>query len=179
MTGHDAPAIPTAHLAALRHIVATLARSPIDWALTGSTSFALQGVPVAVGDIDVQTDAVGAYASQQLEVRNLPEDRAGPRADPQPFRGVQAALRPLWQTRCNRLCSPLTAGKQHGKVSTTGGATAVVFGGWQAPAQRIKNVLGRFLGRCCLSCSVSQPSPVNHAYENQRAYRVINRSNAA
>lgn len=36
------------------------------WALTGSTSFALQGVPVVPGDIDVQTDERGAYVIQDL-----------------------------------------------------------------------------------------------------------------
>lgn len=61
LLGRGAPTIPTTHLNALRRIVATLSKSPIDWALTGSTSFALQGVPITVGDIDVQTDAVGAY----------------------------------------------------------------------------------------------------------------------
>lgn len=55
-------ALPEAHSAALRALVAGLLDAPIDWALTGSTSFALQGVPVAPNDIDVQTDAAGAYA---------------------------------------------------------------------------------------------------------------------
>ncbi|MDY6818993.1 MAG: hypothetical protein SVG88_10065 [Halobacteriales archaeon] len=31
----------------------------VDWALTGSTSFALQGVPIDPGDIDVQTGVAG------------------------------------------------------------------------------------------------------------------------
>lgn len=33
----------------------------LDWALTGSTSFALQGVPVQPNDVDVQTTESGAY----------------------------------------------------------------------------------------------------------------------
>lgn len=35
--------------------------TPVDWALTGSTSFALQGAPVEPNDIDVQTTERGAY----------------------------------------------------------------------------------------------------------------------
>jgi aminoglycoside-2''-adenylyltransferase len=50
------------HLAALRELEARLRGSGVRWALTGSTSFALQGVPVEAHDIDVQTDAAGAYA---------------------------------------------------------------------------------------------------------------------
>jgi len=34
----------------------------VSWALTGSASFALQGVPVEPEDVDVQTTAAGAYA---------------------------------------------------------------------------------------------------------------------
>lgn len=47
------------HLAALRVIVERA--GGLNWALTGSMSFALQGVPVTVGDIDIQTDEAGAY----------------------------------------------------------------------------------------------------------------------
>ncbi|HST89021.1 MAG TPA: hypothetical protein VLJ14_11635 [Ktedonobacterales bacterium] len=50
------------HLAALCEIEARLRGDGVRWAPTGSTSFALQGVPVEAHDIDVQTDAAGAYA---------------------------------------------------------------------------------------------------------------------
>ncbi len=42
---------------------ALLARVPpeVVWAVTGSTSFALQGLAVPVNDIDIQTDAAGVY----------------------------------------------------------------------------------------------------------------------
>ena len=36
------------------------------WAVTGSPGFALQGVPVEVHDIDIQTDEPGAYAIERL-----------------------------------------------------------------------------------------------------------------
>ncbi|GAB7014364.1 nucleotidyltransferase domain-containing protein [Halolamina salina] len=47
-----------------RNAIETLAPAVDDvpWALTGSASFALQGVPVEPDDIDVQTTAAGAYA---------------------------------------------------------------------------------------------------------------------
>lgn len=51
-----------AHVGALRVLVERLAGEPILWALTGSMSFALQGLPVEPHDIDIQTDAQGAYA---------------------------------------------------------------------------------------------------------------------
>jgi hypothetical protein len=37
----------------------------VSWALTGSASFALQGVPVEPDDVDVQTTAAGAYAIEE------------------------------------------------------------------------------------------------------------------
>lgn len=48
-----------------RAAIGTLATELDDdepWALTGSASFALQGVPVEPNDIDVQTTEAGAYA---------------------------------------------------------------------------------------------------------------------
>jgi hypothetical protein len=40
--------------------------TPINWAVTASCSLALQGVPVAVHDIDVRTTAADAYALEAL-----------------------------------------------------------------------------------------------------------------
>ncbi len=55
MTGLDSP-----HADA---VVALADELPYDlpWALTGSASFALQGVSLAPEDVDVQTSAAGAY----------------------------------------------------------------------------------------------------------------------
>lgn len=51
---------------AIRETVLTLCRrlaeTDVDWALTGSTSFVLQGVPLEPNDVDVQTTETGAYA---------------------------------------------------------------------------------------------------------------------
>lgn len=55
------PKIEETHLAALRELHVGLCNSDVRWALTGSAGFALQGVPVAIHDLDVQTDAAGAY----------------------------------------------------------------------------------------------------------------------
>jgi hypothetical protein len=55
------PKIEDIHLAALRELYMGLKNSAVRWALTGSAGFALQGVPVAIHDLDVQTDADGAY----------------------------------------------------------------------------------------------------------------------
>ncbi|WP_435118242.1 nucleotidyltransferase domain-containing protein [Halolamina sp. C58] len=50
-----------------RDAIETLAArlDEVPWALTGSASFALQGVPVEPDDIDVQTTAAGAYAIEE------------------------------------------------------------------------------------------------------------------
>ncbi|MEA3408702.1 MAG: hypothetical protein U9R48_11620 [Chloroflexota bacterium] len=49
------------HLTALQTLCARLEDGRVTWALTGSLGMALQGVPVAVHDIDIQTDRDGAY----------------------------------------------------------------------------------------------------------------------
>jgi hypothetical protein len=55
------PKLDEIHLAALRELQVGLSTSTVRWVLTGSAGFALQGVPVVVQDLDVQTDAAGAY----------------------------------------------------------------------------------------------------------------------
>lgn len=50
----------------LRKIWTRLHWSRINWALTGSLSFALQGLPVNPNDIDIQTDEAGAYEIEHL-----------------------------------------------------------------------------------------------------------------
>ena len=51
-----------AYLGVVETLSTTLENYPVVWALTGSTSFALQGVPVTPNDVDVQTTEDGAYA---------------------------------------------------------------------------------------------------------------------
>jgi acetyl esterase/lipase len=65
MRGHlgcgPQPAVDPAYLAVLAQLVWRLSDGGLRWALTGSLSHALQGLPIAVHDIDVQTDAASAY----------------------------------------------------------------------------------------------------------------------
>jgi len=49
------------YLKVLRKINAQLNNTSVNWAVTGSLGFALQGVPVEPNDIDIQTDKRGAY----------------------------------------------------------------------------------------------------------------------
>ena len=48
------------HFKVLEKIMNRLEDKPIIWVLTGSLGMALQGVPVQVHDIDIQTDKEGA-----------------------------------------------------------------------------------------------------------------------
>ena len=57
--------IAARYLNALRVIARRLEGQAIDWAVTGSCGFALQGLDVAVHDIDLQTDGPGAYAIER------------------------------------------------------------------------------------------------------------------
>ena len=54
-----------AYLGVVETLSTTLEGYPVAWALTGSTSFALQGVPVTPNDVDVQTTEEGAYAIEE------------------------------------------------------------------------------------------------------------------
>ena len=56
--------LPESHLAALRVICRLLAGVPA-WAVTGSTALAAQGAPVQPHDVDLQSDAAGAYVIQE------------------------------------------------------------------------------------------------------------------
>jgi hypothetical protein len=57
--------LPVAYLSALRILVGYLPLNEINWALTGSTAHALQGVPVEPHDIDVQTDEAGTWKAAE------------------------------------------------------------------------------------------------------------------
>lgn len=53
-------------LEALQVLYTRLQGTPITWAITGSLGMALQGMPLVVQDIDLQSDRDGAYAIQML-----------------------------------------------------------------------------------------------------------------
>jgi hypothetical protein len=50
-----------AFLKVLRKINTRLNNTSVNWVITGSFGFALQGLPVEPNDIDIQTDKEGAY----------------------------------------------------------------------------------------------------------------------
>ncbi|MCD6524108.1 MAG: hypothetical protein J7K48_03820 [Thermococcus sp.] len=54
------------HLQVLRKLYERLKDSNVNWVVTGSLGFALQGVPVEPHDIDIQTDKEGAYEIERL-----------------------------------------------------------------------------------------------------------------
>ncbi len=54
------------HLEVLRKIHTRLEQAGVDWVVTGSVGFALQGVPVSPDDLDIQTDEAGAYEIERL-----------------------------------------------------------------------------------------------------------------
>lgn len=58
--------IPDEHLNVLQKLYSEIKGKGINWVLTGSTSFCLQGVPVSPNDIDIQTDEDGAYEIAEL-----------------------------------------------------------------------------------------------------------------
>ena len=67
MSQRDAEVMINPHyVGVLRRIHARLQNAPICWVITGSLGLAVQGLDVAVHDIDLQTDQQGAYAIERL-----------------------------------------------------------------------------------------------------------------
>jgi hypothetical protein len=73
--------IPVQYLQVLKKIVVCLKDISINWVVTGSVGMALQGMPLEVHDIDLQTDKDGAYEIERLfaesvvnPVRNIESD---------------------------------------------------------------------------------------------------------
>ena len=58
--------IPQTHLKVLRKLYERLKDSNVNWVVTGSLGFGLQGVSVEPHDIDIQTDKEGAYEIERL-----------------------------------------------------------------------------------------------------------------
>lgn len=53
--------LPARFAEVLKFIAVTLNAAGINWVVTGSTAFALRGIPLEPNDIDIQTDREGAY----------------------------------------------------------------------------------------------------------------------
>ena len=58
--------IPDEHLNVLRKLYEGINERDINWVVTGSVSFCIQGVPVTPNDIDIQTDEEGAYKIAEI-----------------------------------------------------------------------------------------------------------------
>ena len=59
------------HVRTLKTIHNRLRKIETIWAITGSLSFALQGTELEANDIDLQTDASGAYDIQKVFAENI------------------------------------------------------------------------------------------------------------
>ncbi|MEF8798198.1 MAG: hypothetical protein V5A79_02120, partial [Candidatus Bipolaricaulota bacterium] len=58
--------LPDEHLNVLKKLYNKIHDRDINWVVTGSVSFCLQGVPLSPNDIDIQTDEDGAYKIEDL-----------------------------------------------------------------------------------------------------------------
>jgi hypothetical protein len=65
--------IDSNYLGVVRYLTDRLETTSIDWALTGSTSHALQGIPITPNDIDVQTSECGAFLIEDRFSENVRE----------------------------------------------------------------------------------------------------------
>ncbi len=59
------------HVCALKTIHNRLRKIETIWAITGSFGFALQGLELEVNDIDLHTDAAGAYEIEKVFAENI------------------------------------------------------------------------------------------------------------
>ena len=57
--------IERAFVAVLSKVYHELQGNKVNWAVTGSLNFALQGLPITPHDIDIQTDEAGAYETER------------------------------------------------------------------------------------------------------------------
>lgn len=67
----EAKMVGERHLLVLNQLYQRLKNTDIIWAVTGSTSFALQGLPVVPNDIDLQTNKSGAYEIEKIFINNI------------------------------------------------------------------------------------------------------------
>ena len=58
--------LPRGHEIALRRLLPRLVQADFEWALTGSASFSLRGLPFDPEDLDLQTSQAGAYEMERI-----------------------------------------------------------------------------------------------------------------
>ena len=63
---YEVKMISSQHAGALKTIHNRFRKTDVVWAITGSLSFVLQGLELEVNDIDLQTDAAGAYEIERV-----------------------------------------------------------------------------------------------------------------
>ena len=99
---------------ALRNLHRELSAIDAPWAFTGSTSFALQGVPVTPEDVDVQTSSRGAYDIEE--------------------RFADAVVDPVAHSSTDTIRSHFGTLQIAGvRVEVMGGLQKRVDGGWEPP----------------------------------------------
>ncbi len=112
--------LPASFLPVLHQLHTTLHEQDILWAITGSTSFALRGLPFTPNDIDLQTDTPGAYAVEKAL---------------QPF-----VVRPVAFSGTERIRSHLGQLRVDGvKVEIMGDVEKWVNGRWEPPPDLTKH----------------------------------------
>lgn len=58
--------LPDEYIDILKMFYEKLKKTSANWAVTGSTSFIVQGIPLEPNDIDIQTDKISAYEIENI-----------------------------------------------------------------------------------------------------------------
>jgi len=142
-----------AHLKVLQEIVSRLKDSPMNWVVTGSLGMALQGVPIEVHDIDIQTDRDSAYEIERCLAEYVVE--------------------PVRYSESERICSHLGVLEIHGvKVEIMGDIQKYLnHGTWEEPVK-----IERY--RCWVEVSGMCMPVLSLEYEYQ-AYLKLGRNDKA
>lgn len=108
--------------------------SPIDWALTGSTGMALQGVPLVAHDIDVQTNTSGAYEIARIladvaltPVRYLPSESIRSHYGVYELAHVRVEIMGDMEKLVDGIWEPAVDVREHRRWVETGGVTVPVM----------------------------------------------------
>lgn len=112
--------LPASFLPILHQLHAALHGQDILWAITGSTGFALRGLPFTPNDIDLQTDAPGAYGVEKA-LQNFV-------VNPVTFSGTERIRSHLGQLRLDGV-----------KVEIMGDVEKWVSGRWESPPDLVQH----------------------------------------
>ena len=112
--------LPPPFLPVLHQLHALLGGQDILWTITGSTAFALRGLPFTPNDIDLQTGAAGAYALVDLLHEFV--------VQPITFSGTERIRSHLGQLRMGNV-----------KVEIMGDVEKWVNGRWELPPDLLRH----------------------------------------